>query len=82
MGEHPEAQGLTGDAVASPTGFTWTGRKNGDLTISRDGRVVTVVRGRAAERWSDRLEAAPDDDTVQHLLARATGNYQRGNERP
>lgn len=67
--------------MAPPTGFTWTARKNGDLAISRDGRVVTVVRGVAAARWSDRLEAAADDETVQHLLARATGNYRRGNER-
>ena len=63
-----------------PTGFSWSEHKNGEIAISRDGRVVTVVRGRAAERLTARLTAA-DDDGVQQVLARATGNYRRGNER-
>ncbi len=63
-----------------PTGFTWSARKNGELAISRDGRVVTVVRGRAAERLIERLGTALDDE-AQHVMARATGNYRRGNER-
>jgi zona occludens toxin (predicted ATPase) len=68
--------------VTAPTGFTWSARKNGEIAIGRDGRIVTVVRGRSAERLTQRLEAAADDHEVQHLLARATGNYRRGNERP
>lgn len=63
-----------------PTGFTWSARKNGELAISRDGRVVTLVRHRAAERLTARLAAATEDE-VQQVLARATGNYRRGNER-
>jgi len=66
--------------VPPPTGFTWSARKNGELAISRDGRVLTIVRDRAAQRLLLRLEAAPDHES-QHLLARATGNYRRGNER-
>jgi hypothetical protein len=66
--------------VSPPTGFTWSARKNGEVAIDRDGRVVTVVRGRAAERLRQRLRSAGGDDQ-QHLLARATGNYRRGNER-
>jgi hypothetical protein len=63
-----------------PTGFTWSARKDGGIAISRDGRVVTIVRGAAAARLTAQLShAAPDD--VQHRLARATGNYRRGNER-
>ena len=63
-----------------PTGFTWSARKNGELAISRDGRVVTVVRGRSAERLIERRGTALEDE-AQHVLARATGNYRRGNER-
>ncbi len=63
-----------------PTGFTWAARKNGELAISRDGRVVTIVRGAAAERLIERLGTAVDDE-AQHVMARATGNYRRGNER-
>jgi hypothetical protein len=66
--------------VPPPTGFEWSERKNGEVVITRDGRAVTTVRGRAADRLADRL-AASDADERQHLLARATGNYRRGNER-
>lgn len=68
--------------MPAPTGFGWSTRANGELAISRDGRVVTVLRGRAAERLTARLSAPEaSDDATQHLLARATGNYRRGNER-
>ena len=63
-----------------PTGFTWSARKNGELAISRDGCVVTVLRGNAADRLTRRLESATDHE-AQHRMARATGNYRRGNER-
>jgi hypothetical protein len=39
-----------------------------------------VLRGKPAERLHERIEAA-DDLAAQHLMARTTGNYQRGNER-
>jgi hypothetical protein len=77
VGEHPEATALT---VPPPTGFTWSARKNGEIAISRDGRVVTVVRGGAADRLAAQLVGATPDET-QHRLAGATGNYRRGNER-
>jgi hypothetical protein len=63
-----------------PSGFSWSARQNGDVSIARDGREVTMVRGRAAARLADRLAGA-SDDAVQQFLARATGNYKRGNER-
>lgn len=66
--------------MAAPTGFDWSERRSGEVAITRHGREVTIVRGRAAQRLTDRLSTA-DDDEVQQLLARATGNYRRGNER-
>ena len=51
------------------------------MLVSYRGRQVTVVAGNAAERLIAALEAA-DDEAVQHLLARVTGNFKRGNERP
>jgi hypothetical protein len=60
--------------------FDWRVTKDGQLLVSRGGRVVTTIRGTAADRLLGRLERAGDDET-QHLLARATGNYKRGNER-
>ncbi len=56
-------------------------RKNGEIAIRHHGRDVTIVRGRAAERLGERLTSV-DDDGARQLLARATGNYKRGNERP
>ncbi|WP_460406496.1 hypothetical protein [Actinophytocola sediminis] len=60
--------------------FDWRTTKDGQVLISRGGRTVTTVRGRAAAALLARLDRA-DDDSAQQLLARATGNYKRGNER-
>ena len=67
--------------MPAPAGFEWSVRKNGEIAIRHHGRAATIVRGRAAERLAERLTSA-DDDGAQQLLARATGNYKRGNERP
>jgi hypothetical protein len=53
---------------------------DGSIRIARNGRVVTVVRGEAARRLAARLALA-EPSLVQLELARATGNYRRGNER-
>ncbi len=60
--------------------FDWRTTKDGQVLVSRGGRVVTTVRGSAAGRLLGRLAAASDDE-AQQLLARVTGNYKRGNER-
>ncbi|HTE59069.1 MAG TPA: hypothetical protein VK631_01885 [Solirubrobacteraceae bacterium] len=50
---------------------------SGTVLISRGGRLVTTVRGRAAERLADALDRAAGDDRVtQLLLAKATGHYK------
>ena len=41
------------------------------------GRVATILRGAAAERFAAKVAA----DDAQEVMARATGNYKRGNER-
>lgn len=66
--------------MPAPSGFQLDRRKNGQVVISHHGKVATVLRGKAAERLSAGVEAA-DDLAAQHLMARATGNYRRGNER-
>jgi hypothetical protein len=40
-----------------------------------------VLAGRPAERLALELSRAIDENARQLLLARATGNYKRGNER-
>jgi hypothetical protein len=55
--------------------------KDGRVLIRRGGAAVATVAGAAAERLLRSIETATDDHAVQQLLARATGNYRRGNER-
>ena len=62
--------------------FTHRATRAGTVRVSRGGRVVTPVGDARAERLLRALEAADgDEDEIQQLLARATGNYRRGNER-
>jgi hypothetical protein len=59
--------------------FTYRITKDGRMLIGRGGRTVTVVAGKAAKTLATKIGVA-DDAGVQQLLARATGNYRRGNE--
>jgi hypothetical protein len=61
--------------------FTHRITKDGRILIAWSGRVVTTVAGKDAERLVARLRATEDRRAVQQLLARATGNFRRGNER-
>ena len=67
-----------GRLTADP--FDWRVTKQGGVLVSRGGRVVMTVGGGAAAR---RLGAQPRaaDSPAQPLLARASGDYRRGNER-
>lgn len=58
-------------------GFTYRVRKSGEISIERDGREVTVLRGKSATQFLRRVETGDP----QQLMARVTGNYKRGNER-
>ena len=60
--------------------FGWQATKDGRVRITWRGRVVTTLAGAAAARFAHQAEGA-DEETVQALLARATGNFKRGNER-
>jgi hypothetical protein len=60
--------------------FSWRATKDGRVRISRDGRVVTTLAGGPAKRFLGRAEDG-DPEAAQQLMARATGNYKRGNER-
>jgi hypothetical protein len=60
--------------------FSWRATKDGQLQVQRGNRTVTTIRGAAAAKLHDKLTRATEEET-QHLLARATGNYKRGNER-
>jgi hypothetical protein len=63
--------------VAEPTGFSYEVRKNGEIVIAHHGRKAVVLRGKSADKFLSQLETR----NPQELMARATGNYKRGNER-
>ena len=64
----------------SGAGFSYRERGDGSVAISHRGRVVTMLRREAAKRFLARAADA-DAEGRQQLMARATGNFKRGNER-
>ncbi|MET4780163.1 hypothetical protein [Glaciihabitans sp. UYNi722] len=60
--------------------FDFSSTKGGQVMISRGGRVVVTLGGDTASRLLKALEKA-DERQAQLLLAKATGDYRRGNER-
>ncbi|UKJ65242.1 hypothetical protein H1Q78_07930 [Cellulosimicrobium cellulans] len=69
---------------AFPDPFDHQVTQDGRVRVSRGGRIVVTVAGTAADRLAaalERAEARDDEGEVQLLLARATGNYRRGNEK-
>ena len=61
--------------------FTATETKDDRVRVFWRGRVVVTVAGARGRRLAAELDRAVDEDARQLLLARATGNFKRGNER-
>jgi hypothetical protein len=62
---------------AKDLGFSYRVRGSGEVVVLRGSSVVTTLRGAAAERFLRDVEAKDP----QQVMARATGQYRRGNER-
>ncbi|QAY74399.1 hypothetical protein ET445_14765 [Agromyces protaetiae] len=60
--------------------FDYRVTKEGAVIVSRGGRAVMTVGGRDAARLVAALQRA-DEAESQYVLARASGDYKRGNER-
>jgi hypothetical protein len=60
--------------------FTWRVTADAKVLVSRGGKQVVVVAGARAAKLEAQLAVA-DEEQAQQLLARATGNYRRGNEK-
>lgn len=61
-------------------GFSYSTTKQGDVRIAFEGRVVTHLKGKEATRFLNRVAHA-DEAAQQLAMAKATGNFKRGNER-
>ncbi len=66
------------DEAAAP--FTYRLAQDGRVLISWRGKLVVTIAGAAAAKLRARLEGA-GAQAVQLALAKATGNFKRGNER-
>lgn len=64
----------------APDEFSYRERKDGEVAVLRDGRVVATLRGHAASAFLGSM-ASRSGLAAQALMARVTGNYKRGNER-
>ncbi len=51
------------------------------VLVSHDGRQVVALAGDDARKVIRRLQVAATEEDEQLLLAKATGNFKRGNER-
>ncbi|WP_173922073.1 hypothetical protein [Agromyces sp. Marseille-P2726] len=77
MSGRNEASDERGRLLSDP--FDYRVTKQGGVIVYRGGRQVMSVGGQDAARLVAALQRA-DDSQAQHLLARASGNYRRGNE--
>ena len=66
--------------ASDPTQYSYHPTKDGLLRVAFRGRHVVTLSGGKAQRLASRLEGS-DADQTQLLLAKATGNFKRGNER-
>ena len=60
--------------------FAYRVVKSGTVFISWEGKQVTQLSGKAAERFLAKI-AGLEGQAAQLVMARATGNFKRGNER-
>lgn len=60
--------------------FAYTLTRDGRVRISHRDRHVVTLAGAKAEALAAKLNSA-DPDAAQLLMAKATGNFKRGNER-
>lgn len=62
--------------------FSYTEIKSGLVFISWQGRHVVTLSGPKGARFLAQVAQATDDAEAQLVMARFTGNFKRGNERP
>jgi hypothetical protein len=60
--------------------FTYQARKDGRVVITWNARPVKTLSGVAAQKFLHKIDSLEGKD-AQLLMAKATGNFKRGNER-
>lgn len=64
--------------------FDYKQTKDGKVMLYHNGRIIETLTGKDAERFSKRMATAEQNDdhrAAQLLMAKATKNFKRGNEK-
>lgn len=60
--------------------FAFRVSKDKKVFISYNGKQVMILQGDRAEHFISRINGAEDKE-AQRIMAKATGNFERGNEK-
>ena len=63
-----------------PNGFSFSVRKSGEVEVLHQGRRAASLQAENAVKFLAKAKRATEQE-LQHLMARVTGNYKRGNEK-
>ena len=70
--------------MANPAGhladFRYQTTRDGKVMIYWTNRLVKILAGNAAKKFLEKAGSG-DETATQYLMAKATGNFKRGNER-
>ncbi|MCM3595777.1 hypothetical protein M4D55_08285 [Metabacillus idriensis] len=61
--------------------FSYQITKDQAVLIYWSGKQIKVLKGKAAAKFLANAEKAETEKDIQLLLAKATGNFKRGNEK-
>jgi hypothetical protein len=61
--------------------FSYQITKDKTVFIYWNGKHIKVLKGKAAAKFLANADSAETEEDIQLLLAKATGNFKRGNEK-
>ncbi|MCS0787534.1 hypothetical protein [Cytobacillus pseudoceanisediminis] len=61
--------------------FSFRLNKNNTVFLDYNGKQVKILKGKDAEKFLKKMNAAEDEKSRQLIMAKITGNFKRGNER-
>ncbi|MFZ7942924.1 hypothetical protein [Neobacillus sp. 19] len=61
--------------------FSYRLTKSNTVLLEYFGKLIKTLKGKDAEKLLEKIQNAEDKKAVQLILAKATGNFKRGNER-
>ncbi|MCM3708399.1 MULTISPECIES: hypothetical protein [Cytobacillus] len=61
--------------------FRFRVNKNSIVFLDYQGKQVKILKGKEAEKFLKKMNEAEDEKSRQLIMAKITGNFNRGNER-